>query len=297
MLSSYKFLIKAPFNKEYPVRALLRFLVWKLIRLLKLQNLKVKFWKNRYFYINHDSFQSMWLMYNYIVDWEEFLFTHYYLRENSIVFDIGANMGFYTIWMSRSIGIQGQIHSFEPDTKNFNRLSQNISINQFNGQFIPNNDAVSKKNGKMKMTIGFDGENHLVDSNFGGSSSIINVVCLDDYCNQRNISRIDFIKIDVEGFELDVLKGGINLLTQKNVDVIQLELNRALINSGTTQQEIISFVDQIGYTFCIYDFKTNKLIPFIVNDERENYFITNNLTNVNKILAENKLWKEDIMSL
>lgn len=297
MLSSFKFLIKAPFNKEYPARALSRFLVLKLIRLLKIQNLKVKFWKNRYFLINHDSFQSMWLMYNYIVDWEEFLFIHYYLRNNSIVFDIGANMGFYTIWMSRSIGKDGQIHSFEPDTKNFNRLSQNILINQINCQVVLNNDAVSEKNGKMKITIGFDGENHLVESDFEGSSSITNVVCLDNYCQQRNISAINFIKIDVEGFELDVLKGGINLLTQKNVDVIQLELNRALINSGTTQQELISFVGEVGYIFCIYDFITNKMIPFRVNDERENYFIINNLTNVNKILAENKLWKEDIMSL
>ncbi|HBT93791.1 MAG TPA: hypothetical protein DEB23_05980, partial [Chitinophagaceae bacterium] len=283
MLSSYKFLISAPFNKEYPIKAFVRFLSWKLIRLFKLQNLKVKFWNNRFFYINHDSFQSMWLMYNYIVDWEEFLFIHYYLRKNSIVFDIGANMGFYTIWISRSIDELGQIHSFEPDTKNFKRLSQNISINQFKGQFHTNNVAVSKQNGKMKMTIGFDGENHLVPSNFGGNSSIINVVCLDDYCNQHNINRIDFVKIDVEGFELDVLKGGIYLLTQKNVDVIQLEINRALINSGTTPIEIISFVEQNGYTFCTYDFKSNKIIPITVNDERENYFIVSNLANVNKI--------------
>jgi FkbM family methyltransferase len=297
MLSSFTFLFKASFNKKYPLRALSRFLVWKLIRLLKLQNLKVKFWKNCYLYITHDSFQSMWLMYNYIVDWEEFLFIHYYLRKNSIVFDIGSNMGFYTIWMSRSLGELGEIHSFEPDTKNFNRLSQNILINQFNGQFIPNKYAVSSKNGTMKMTIGFDGENHLVDSNFGGVSSLVNVVCLDEYCNQHDISKIDFIKIDVEGFELDVLKGGINLLTQKNIDVIQLELNGTLINSGTTKQELISFVESIGYQFCIYDFKINKIIPFIVDDERENYFITNNLENVNKILSENKIWKEDIMSL
>jgi hypothetical protein len=148
MLSSYKYLIKAPFNKNYPVRALVRFLFWKFIRLLKLQKLKIKFWKDRFFYINHDSFQSMWLMYNYIVDWEEFLFTHYYLRENSIAFDIGANMGFYTIWMSRSIAELGQIHSFEPDTNYFKRLSQNISINKFNGQYYLNNDAVSEKNGR-----------------------------------------------------------------------------------------------------------------------------------------------------
>ena len=297
MLRSYNFLIKAPFNKVYPVRALLRFLVWKLIRLLKFQNLKIKFWKNHYFYINHDSFQSMWLMYNYIVDWEEFLFIHYYLRTNSIVFDIGANMGFYTILMSRSIGELGQIHSFEPDSKNFQRLSQNISINQFKGQFIQNNDAVSQRNGKMKMTVGFDGENHLVESDFSGNSSTINVVCLDEYCIQKGMTLIDFIKIDVEGFELDVLKGALNLLTRKNINVIQLELNRSLINSGTTQQDLISFVEKIGYTFCNYDFKINRLVPIVINDERENYFITSNLTDVNKVLSENKIWKEDIMSL
>lgn len=297
MLSSFKFLFKAPFNKKHPLRALFRFFGWKLIRLLKLQNLKVKFWKNCYLYINHDSFQSMWLMYNYIVDWEEFLFIHYYLRKNSIVFDIGANMGFYSIWMSRSVCELGKIHSFEPNTENFNRLSHNILVNQFNGQFIPNKLAVSSKNGKMKMTNGFDGENHLVDSNFGGSSSIIDVVCLDYYCNQHKINKIDFIKIDVEGFELDVLKGGINQLTKKNIDVIQLELNGTLINSGSTKQDLISFVEEIGYQFCIYDFKINKIIPFIVNNKRENYLITNNLENVNKILSENKIWKEDIMSL
>ena len=148
--------------------------------------------------------------------------------------------------MSRSIGIQGQIHSFEPDTKNFNRLSQNISINQFNGQFIPNNDAVSKKNGKMKMTIGFDGENHLVDSNFGGSSSIINVVCLDDYCNQRNISRIDFIKIDVEGAEFFVFDGARKALKENKIICGQFEIG--IDESGYTFNDIKTLLNGYGYT-------------------------------------------------
>jgi hypothetical protein len=147
------------------------------------------------------------------------------------------------------------------------------------------------------MTSGFDGENHLVDSNYSGISLTVDVVCLDEYCRQHKINRIDFIKIDVEGFELNVLKGGIILLTNKKIDVIQLEVNRALINSETSQQELISFVEQLEYIFCTYDHKTNKIIPVVVNDERENYFITHNLTKVNEILSANKLWKENFMSL
>ena len=71
-MNSLKTLYQAPYNKKHPVSALVRFVYWKVIRLFKLKEVRYRVWNNRTILLDYNSFQSMWLMYNYIVDWEEF---------------------------------------------------------------------------------------------------------------------------------------------------------------------------------------------------------------------------------
>jgi FkbM family methyltransferase len=230
----------------------------------------------------------MWLIYNYIVDWEEFIFISKYLNNNSIAFDIGANMGFYTLWMSKYLSKGGEIHSFEPDKNNYYRLSQNISINTIESKIVLNQLGVYRSTDRLYISTGLDGENHIVDDTYEGLKTVIDAISIDDYVSINHIPKIDFIKIDVEGFELEVLKGATMLLSQKYIQVIQLELNKALKNSNITVDDITSFIDSIGYTICHYDVENNILFPTKISDERENYFILHDLDGVNKFISISK---------
>ena len=144
-MNSLTQLYKAPFNKKRPLFALLRFACWKLIRIFKLKNLCYSLWGNKKIILNYDSFQSMWIMYNYIVDWEEFNLISRFLKEGDTAFDIGANMGFYTIWFSKFIK-NGRIYSFEPDERNYERLRKNIEINRMTNLITAHKKAVSDVN-------------------------------------------------------------------------------------------------------------------------------------------------------
>jgi FkbM family methyltransferase len=222
----------------------------------------------------------MWVMYNWIVDWEEFQLIEHYLEKNDIVFDIGTNMGFYTVWMSRFIDQYGKIHSFEPDNQNYLRLQTNIALNQIEGIVKTNRCAVSDSDGWLKFTEGRDGENHI--SNFALDASVeVQSITLDTYLETQGIQHIAYMKIDVEGFELQVLKGAKELLENKKVDIIQLEINQQLNNAGTKVNDLLFFLENHGYNLYSYETVSRCLIPIQYKRERENYFAIADILKIN----------------
>ena len=271
MIASIKYLYKHPYNKRRPIFAFLRWIFWNLIKIFKLKQLKVNVWRNRYLLINYSSFQSMWIMYNWIVDWEEFHLIEHYLEKSDTVFDIGTNMGFYTVWMSRFIGPKGRIHCFEPDLQNFSRLKANIALNQLESITTTNQCAVSDINGWLNFTVGRDGENHIC--NIGVDSGVeVKSISLDKYALSLGIERITYMKIDVEGFELQVFKGAIELIENRKIDIIQLEINEQLNNAGTKVNDLLYFLENYGYNLYSYESVTMSLNPIHYTRERENYF-------------------------
>ena len=281
-MNSLKFLYQFSYNRKFPLFALYRFFYWKIIRLFKLKEVKYKLWKNRLLLLNYDSFQSMWVMYNYYVDWEEFNLISRYIKPGDVVFDIGANMGFYTVWMSKFIG-NGMVHSFEPDTKNFERLNKNIVLNGLTDHVISNNKAAADVDGELAFTIGLDGENHIMNQ---AAENVITIQSLqmDNYVKQHHIDSIAYMKIDVEGFEYAVLKGADTILLNKKIDIIQLEINKTISNSGKSIRDLLELLSHYNYSLCSFDVDKNQLMATGFSPERENYFATHKLDAINEKL-------------
>lgn len=284
MLVSLKNLLKAEYNKTNTLAAVQRFTYWKFIKALKLNNIRYRLWGDREIYLNHDSFQSMWIMYNYIVDWEEFHLIKNFTKPEDQVFDIGANMGFYTIWMSKFIGKNGHIHSFEPDEKNFNRLKKNILLNNLSCVVEANRKAVSNVNEIVNFTSDLDGENHIVTSS---AALKIEAIQLDTYAKQRSLSYLSYVKIDVEGFEYFVLKGAEILLAEKRIGILQLEINKSLSNSGASVLDLLDFLTKHEYRLCRYNVEENKLSQIEYDISRENYFAVHSIDSINNELNKN----------
>ncbi len=282
-MNSLRSLFQAPYNKKYPLFALTRFIYWKLIRVLKLKDVKYTLWNDRKILLNYDSFQSMWIMYNYYVDWEEFNLISRFLQPGDQVFDVGANMGFYTIWMSKFVG-DGKIHSFEPDSKNYERLQKNILLN--NLSVIANKKAASDIDGRLGFTIELDGENHIAE--LGSKNAVmIQSKRIDTYAAEENITSIAYMKIDVEGFEYAVLKGAEALLLKKGIDIIQLEINQTINNSGKSINDLLELLHYYEYNLCSYDVSNNQLSTTMFSEKRENYFAVIDLQKINGKLKTN----------
>ena len=224
-------------------------------------------------------------MYNYIVDWEEFFLIKHYLQPNDTVADVGANMGFYTIWMSKFIGPNGKIFSFEPDALNYQRLQKNVAINHLSTPVTVVQKGVSCVSGVSAFTKGLDGENHIALTRQHGTVDI-ETVTLDEYMHTNQVQNLAYVKVDVEGFELAVIKGACNYMKGKKIKILQLEINQTLQNSGTHIQDLLAAISKYDYTLCEFNIEKKLLIPIKYSASRENYFAVADLEEANQRMRE-----------
>ena len=145
------------------------------------------------------------------------------IKNYDIVIDVGAHIGLFALFASQYCK-NGQIYCFEPVGENYKLLLDNIKLNQLTN-IIPLNCAVSNKLSKVKIFLHDDEASHsMYDSRFGvfkeGSSSNfveVSSVTLNDFFRETKIKKCNFLKLDCEGAEYDI----IDSLTPKKFDVIE----------------------------------------------------------------------------
>ncbi|MCX6742157.1 MAG: FkbM family methyltransferase [Candidatus Pacearchaeota archaeon] len=161
-------------------------------------------------------------------------------KESKVIVDIGANIGRYTVL--GGINSQAKIYSIEPEEDNFRILSKNVKLNNLNNIELFK-IALGNKKGNAKLYKDCDSRN------YGGHSLKIkrkdfDIVKLDTFDNlfKDKVKKIDLVKIDVEGFELDVLKGMKVFLSENKIKNIILEIDKE--NCST----IIALLKKYGYS-------------------------------------------------
>jgi len=119
-----------------------------------------------------------------------------------VVFDIGAYVGDTALWFSKAVGPQGKVYAFEPEPSNFNKLKANLERNKVTN-VIPLQLAVSETEGEMQVSSAA-GSSVITQAGTGLS---VKVTTIDKFVEANKLPRVDFIKMDVEGYESKVLKG------------------------------------------------------------------------------------------
>ena len=189
------------------------------------------------------------------------------LRPNDVFFDIGANIGWYSLLASK-LASEGEVHAFEPIPSIFNKLMRNWKINGFQNKVYFNNIALGNNEDSAITMYTFQGLYH-------GHSSLstldrsdykavtVPMTTLDQYVTDNNIQRIDLIKMDTEGAELDVLKGGVELLKRNVSPTWVIELNTETSASfGHTPTDLLDFIaSHNDYRFYRIDRAWGKLKP------------------------------------
>jgi len=161
------------------------------------------------------------------------------LKEGDIFLDIGANIGYYSIFASRIIGNSGRVYAFEPSNREFRRLLRNIELNHCSN-IIPINIALSNSNNEINFSIasGHTGLNSftITDRAVEKSVQIVKPMRLDTYFDTVG-QKIQLVKIDVEGSELFVLKGMEALLKDHLIQRIIIEITPRFFNSFSYRKE------------------------------------------------------------
>lgn len=131
------------------------------------------------------------------------------ISEGSVVFDIGANVGFYTLLASALVGSNGEVVAFEPAPRNLRYLRSHLRMNRVSNVKIIE-AAVSDINGECQFDTGPDYSMGHISSN-GGLA--VKSVTIDKLVLTREVSPPTYMKIDVEGAELEVLRGALKTLS------------------------------------------------------------------------------------
>lgn len=186
-------------------------------------------------------------------------------NETSVIFDVGAHTGTITV-KYKKLFPKATIYCFEPTPDSFKILQQKALALDKVKTF---QCAICDRIGKSKFHVNFYSScNSLLPRPSKGkcyydekASNIdtieVNITTIDDFCNEHSISKINILKLDVEGAELLVMKGALNKLNQKLIDLIYTEVMFVShYENGVLFHELCNFLSNWGYSlFNIYDLK------------------------------------------
>ena len=243
--------------------------------IVSIKNFALTNLRSEYAYVNGhkmilDSNDCLQLSINEIYEPVETNIIKQEIKKGDVVLDIGANIGYYTLLMADMVGTDGKVFAFEPEPYNFELLRKNIEINVCKNVILERK-AISNYNKKSNLYLSKDntGMHRLNESKYCEKYIEVNVIKLDDYFyNNELINKIKFIKIDVEGSELDVLQGMESILENNNQITILLEfIPEHLIEHGSNPIHLIEFLlDRNFRLYTIVDGKKEQVNESLIKE-------------------------------
>lgn len=158
--------------------------------------------------------------------------------------DVGASIGLMSVFASKK-SPQGTVLSFEPQKERFEIIQSNAKLNSCSNMIIYNN-GLGEKEDQLKLYTDVFSPSIMDTEQSKGKHELIDILVLDKVIEDIGIDTIKFIKIDVEGFELNVLKGATNLLSMENAPIICIEYVKRLQSLNNSDTSIFDYIKQIN---------------------------------------------------
>jgi FkbM family methyltransferase len=254
MLNALRHIRRHPLNRRTPLWGMGRFLRWQIAtRLLPDAAFAVPFTDRARLLVSRGMYGATQNVYCGLNDFEDMSFLLHYLREGDTFLDIGANVGAYTILASAAAG--ASTYAFDPSPGALESLRANIEINRIADRVRVEAVAVGRASGRVKVSTSGPSAMHHVGAD--GASSLVEMRTIDSYNLQPSI-----MKIDVEGYEAEVLAGASETAAQPNLIAIITENNEdGGAKPGADVQSVSSFMSKHDFTPVSYDPWRRSLAP------------------------------------
>jgi len=213
-------------------------------------------------------------------------------NKNIIFYDIGANTGYYGIMAGYLGKNKIKCYSFEPIKEYCNCIQESIKLNHLENIVKVFNIAIGNKNGEEKLYLSGSGSS--INENFIGRISLpkrkIKISKLDNILQKQKIEKPDFIKIDVEGYEYNVLLGAKKTI-KEFLPILFVEIIYSLKNGFVNKdyKNIFNFISNLGYKIFYLD--KNRLIEVkdVFKSEGVKMYLCLHLTKHNLLIKDEKI--------
>jgi len=211
----------------------------------------------------------------------EFLAIKKLVKKGDIVIDVGANIGVFSAYLSREVGAAGKVFAFEPVKETFWRLQETLALNRCEN-LSAYQIALSNKPGNFTMNVfepQYSAWNSFGRPQFGDVKPTgvekVTADTLDRFADKHGLKKINFVKIDVEGFEKDVLEGAKKLLKAGAIDCLSFEISDIpLRGGGRVARDVFDLLASLGYVAYRYDSATDGFAGPVTNssDDYQNFY-------------------------
>ena len=151
--------------------------------------------------------------------WEPYVKRIFVVKKDDVIIDVGAHIGTYTIPLALQTGDNGKVIALEPNDKNADILEKNISINKLSNVILVRK-AAAKQVGMLNLRLTSDPMLSMINSGTDIDTTSVKTTDLDSLIDNLSIVKVNWLKIDAEGFELEVLEGAKKILKRFSPNII-----------------------------------------------------------------------------
>ncbi len=245
------FILSHPLSKKHPFKSIYRFILWQIQSNISPAKFFLKDYVNGLkFYARKGLTGITGNIYSGLHEFNDMVFLLHFLRENDVFFDVGANAGSYTLLASGVCNAKSI--ALEPVTSTFIILAKNIELNNLQHKATLINSGAGSRQDILKFTSNEDTTNHVIAADEANQNNIIQVpvITVDSLLTK---AQPILIKIDVEGFETEVLKGMPQTLKSPSLKAIIIELNGSGDRYGFDENQIHTLLVANDFNTYIYD--------------------------------------------
>ena len=253
-LAIWRFLGAHPLARRHRYRAALRVIAWQVRSRLLPGGTVVSFVDGSQLFATRGMTGATGNVYAGLHEFEDMGFVAHALRPGDLFVDVGANVGSYTV-LAAARG--ARCVSFEPIASTRVHLERNVEINGFENLVEVHGAAVGRAPGELLMTADLDTVNHVATS-AEAHTVRVPVETLDGALGDRSAT---LIKIDVEGFEAEVIGGAARMLAETPPLAFVIELNDSAERYRFDEDAVVRTLTEAGYGPCSYDPLTRALEP------------------------------------
>jgi FkbM family methyltransferase len=280
IISLLKFITSHPLNRNHKAKAIIRFVKWQINTRLNPYPVIYPFTEKAKLIVRKGMTGATQNLYCGLHEYNDMAFLLHFLRNEDSFADIGANIGSYTVLAGGHVG--AKTFSFEPVPSTFAHLMNNIAINRMEDKVTAFNVALGSRQGTITFTSTLDTTNHVATKTELDTIEV-SIKTLDEIYTNNQIPSL--VKIDVEGFETEVLNGGGKILKNNELKAIIIELNGSGKRYGYDDNDIHETLSSLGFKPCSYNPKERLLTGIDTFDTGGNTIYVRDLDFVQDRLA------------